>query len=197
MEPHRSHHGAAQASQELVAALTAQGETLAAELRALDDMPQVKLTPGSVFDRAKPLGSVAQLRGVTCRLRCCGVQLGQKCNDVTGDAACPTHVDAARLLRAKVAEQHGSATCLAKAAQKLKEEGAGSSGQMESAFSVMMGAQIARQRAGSELMQAEDKLQLLRSKVAAAEQRLEEAQVEARRLELGAKKPRRRRRRSS
>ena len=41
-------------------------ETLAAELRDLDDMPQVKLTPGSVFDCAKPLGSVAQLRGVIC-----------------------------------------------------------------------------------------------------------------------------------
>ena len=61
---------------------------------------------------------------------------------------------------------------------------------MHSAFSVIMGAQLARQRAGSELMQAEDELQSLRSKVAAAEKRLEEAQVEARRLGLGTKKPR-------
>ena len=179
-----------EAPQELVAALAAHGEALAAELRALDDMPQVKLTPASVFDRAKPPGSIAQQRGVICKLRCCGRQLDQKCNDLTGDAACPTHVEAARLLRAKVAKQHGSDACLAKAQQKLAEEGSGSSGPMHSAFSVIMGAQLARQRAGSELMQAEDELQSLRSKVAAAEKRLEEAQVEARRLGLGTKKPR-------
>ena len=94
-----------EAPQELVAALAAHGEALAAELRALDDMPQVKLTPASVFDRAKPPGSIAQQRGVICKLRCCGRQLDQKCNDLTGDAACPTHVEAARLLRAKVAKQ--------------------------------------------------------------------------------------------
>ena len=78
-----------EAPQELVAALAAHGEALAAELRALDDMPQVKLTPASVFDRAKPPGSIAQQRGVICKLRCCGRQLDQKCNDLTGDAACP------------------------------------------------------------------------------------------------------------
>ena len=89
-----------------------QGEALAAELRALDDMPQVKLTPASVFDRAKLPGSIAQKRGVICKLRCCGCQLDQKCNELTGDTACPTHVEAARRLRAKVAEQHGSAACL-------------------------------------------------------------------------------------
>ena len=48
---------ATEAPQELVAALAAHGEALAAELRALDDMPQVKLTPASVFDRAKPPGA--------------------------------------------------------------------------------------------------------------------------------------------
>ena len=64
-----------EAPQELVAALAAHGEALAAELRALDDMPQVKLTPASVFDRAKPPGSIAQQRGVICKLRCCGRQL--------------------------------------------------------------------------------------------------------------------------
>ena len=95
-----------EAPQELEAALAAHGEALAAELRALDDMPQVKLTPASVFDRAKPPGSIAQQRGVICKLRCCGRQLDQKCNDLTGDAACPTHVEAARRLRAKVAKQH-------------------------------------------------------------------------------------------
>jgi len=38
-------------------------------------MPQVKLTPASVFDRAKPAGTKAQQRGVICQLRCCGGQL--------------------------------------------------------------------------------------------------------------------------
>ena len=179
-----------EAPQELLAALAAHGEKLAAELRALDDLPQAKLTPASVFDRAKPPGSVAQQRGVICRLRCCGKPIDQKCNDRTGDAACPTHVMAARMLRSKIAEQHGSAACLAKAKQKLAEESSGSSGPVESAFSVMMGAQLVRQRAGSELMQAEEDLQLLRSRLAAAEERLEAAQVEAWRMGLGAKKPR-------
>ena len=179
-----------EAPQELLAALAAHGEKLAAELRALDDMPQAKLTPASVFDRAKPPGSVAQQRGVICRLRCCGKPIDQKCNDRTGDAACPTHVMAARMLRSKIAEQHGSAACLAKAKQKLAEESSGSSGPAKSAFSVMMGAQLVRQRAGSELMQAEEDLQLLRSRLAAAEERLEAAQVEAWRMGLGAKKPR-------
>ena len=57
---------AMEAPQELVAALAAHGEALVAELQALDDMPQVKLTRGSIFDRAKPPGSVAQQRGVIC-----------------------------------------------------------------------------------------------------------------------------------
>ena len=133
---------AMEAPQELVAALAAHGEALAAELRALDDMPQVKLTPASVFDRAKLPGSIAQKRGVICKLRCCGCQLDQKCNELTGDAACPTHVEAARRLRAKVAEQHGSAACLEKAEQKLAEEGSGSRGPVESAFSVMMAVHV-------------------------------------------------------
>ena len=120
-----------EAPQELLAALAAHGEALAAELRALDDMPQAKLTPASVFDRAKPPGSVAQQRGVICRLRCCGKPIDQKCNDRTGDAACPTHVEAARMLRSKIAEQHGSAACRAKAEQTLAEEGSGSSGTLE------------------------------------------------------------------
>ena len=93
-----------EAPQELVAALTAHGEALAAELRALDEMPQVKLMPASVFDRATPPGSVAQQRGVICRLLCCGKTLDQKCNNSTDASACPTHVEAARKLRAKVAE---------------------------------------------------------------------------------------------
>ena len=177
-------------AQELLDALTEHGEVLASELRTLGEMSQVKLGPGAVFDRAKPPGSNAQKRGVICRLRCCGKPLDQKCNNLAGDAACLTHVDAARMLRAKVVREHGSAACLARAEQKLAEEGSGSSGQVESAFLVMMGAQLERQRASSELMQAEESMQMLQSKLVAAEKRLEEAQVEARRLGLGAKKPR-------
>ena len=86
-----------EAPQELAAALTEHSEALAIELRALHDMPQVKLGPGAVFDRAKPPGSNAQKRGVICRLRCCGKPLDQKCNELVGEAACPTHVDAARI----------------------------------------------------------------------------------------------------
>ena len=131
-----------------MAALAAHGEALAAELRALDEMPQVKLMPASVFDRATPPGSVAQQRGVICRLLCCEKTLDQKCNNSTDASACPTHVEAARMLRAKVTKQHGSAACLARAEQKLAEEGSSSSSlEVQSAFSVMMGAQIARQRA--------------------------------------------------
>ena len=173
------------ATKDLSAALEAHGEALAAEMQALEDMPQVKLTPASVFDRAKPAGTKAQQRGVICQLRCCGGQLDRRCNDLTGDKACPTHVEAARMLRAKVVEKHGSEECVAKARQNLAEEGG-----EQTAFSVMMSAQLGRQRADSELKQAEAELQSLQSKVAAAERRLEEAQAEARRLGSLAKKPR-------
>ena len=124
------------ATKDLSAALEAHGEALAAEMQALEDMPQVKLTPASVFDRAKPAGTKAQQRGVICQLRCCGGQLDRRCNDLTGDKACPTHVEAARMLRAKVVEKHGSEECAAKARQKLAEEGG------QTAFSVMMRAQL-------------------------------------------------------
>ena len=81
-----------EATKDLLAALDAHGEALAAEMRALDEMPQVKLTASSVFDRAKPPGSDPDLRGVICKLRCCGRQLDVKCNkQLTGDTACPTH----------------------------------------------------------------------------------------------------------
>ena len=149
------------ATKDLSAALEAHGEALAAEMQALEDMPQVKLTPASVFDRAKPAGTKAQQRGVICQLRCCGGQLDRRCNDLTGDKACPTHVEAARKLRAKVVEKHGSEECVAKARQKLAEEGG-----EQTVFSVMMSAQLSRQRADSELKQAEDELRSLQSKVA-------------------------------
>ena len=65
-----------EAPQELVAALAAHGEALAAELRALDDMPQVKLTPGSVFDRAKPPRCAVGCWLTHCGLEVCSGPLG-------------------------------------------------------------------------------------------------------------------------
>ena len=97
----------------LEAAMAVDGERLMEELRLLEEMPQVRLVPSSVFDRAKPPGSKPQLRGVSCKLRCCRMPCEVKCNALTDDRACPTHVEAARMLRAKVQEKHGSAECVA------------------------------------------------------------------------------------
>ena len=73
---------------------------------------------------------------------------------------------------------------MARARQKLEEEGSDSSSLVaQSAFSVMMGAQLARQRVSSEMTQAQEELRLLRSRLAATEERMEE-----RRLGLGPKK---------
>lgn len=79
---------------------------------------------------------------------------------------------------------------MARAEQKLAEEGSSSSSLVasQSAFAVMMGAQIARQRVGSERAQAQEELESLRSRLAAAEERMEEIQMEERRLGLGPKK---------
>lgn len=74
---------------------------------------------------------------------------------------------------------------MARARQKLEEEGSDSSSLVaQSAFSVMMGAQLVRQRvSSSEMTQAQEELRLLRSRLAATEERMEE-----RRLGLGPKK---------
>jgi len=62
------------------------------------------LTEKCVFDRG--YGRIANKRGAICCLLCCGEQLDQKCNDLSGEGACPTVVDAVRLLRAKVEKSH-------------------------------------------------------------------------------------------
>ena len=104
------------------AAMAAAGDELLQEVSQLEEMPQVEpMTGRSLFDRAKPAGSKAQLRGVIIRVSCCGVQVDQKCNDKTTDDACPTHIDAVRLLRAKVQAKHGSADCIAKASARAEE----------------------------------------------------------------------------
>jgi len=95
----------ASASLELESALQAHGDQLATELRLLNELPQVYLTEKCVFDRGN--GRIANKRGAIsiCCLLCCGKQLDQKCNDISGERACPTVVDAVRLgllIRAKV-----------------------------------------------------------------------------------------------
>ena len=106
--------------EELEAIFVHHGEPLLNELAQLAAMPQVMLTAKSVYDRATPLGSKAQLRGVQFNLRCCtGPPLVRKCNDLAGEKACPTVVEAAQFLRAKVDKEHGSESCLARAHEKL------------------------------------------------------------------------------
>ena len=100
----------ASASLELESALQALGDQLATELRLLNELPQVYLTEKCVFDRGN--GRIANKRGAICSLLCCGEQLDQKCNDFSGERACPTVVDAVRFLRAKVENCHGVGRCI-------------------------------------------------------------------------------------
>ena len=94
-------------SLEVRSALQAHGDQLDTELRLLRELPQVYLTEKCVFDRGN--GRIAKKRVAICSLRCCGEQLDQKskCNDFSGERACPTVVDAVRFLRAKVENCHG------------------------------------------------------------------------------------------
>ena len=94
----------ASASLELRSALQAHGYQLDTELRLLSELPQVCLPEKCVFDRGN--GRIANKQGAICRLFCCGKQLDQKCNDLSGEKACPTVVNAVRLLRAKVEKSH-------------------------------------------------------------------------------------------
>ena len=100
----------ASASLELRSALQAHGDQLDTELRLLSELPQVYLTEKCVFDRGN--GRIANKRGAICCLLCCGEQLDQKCNDFSGERACPTVVDAVRFLRAKVENCHGVGRCI-------------------------------------------------------------------------------------
>ena len=101
----------ASASLELESALQAHaGDQLATELRLLNELPQVCVTEKCVFDRGN--GRIANKSDAICCLLCCGKQLDQKCNDLSGERACRTVVDAARLLRAKVEKSHGVARCI-------------------------------------------------------------------------------------
>lgn len=129
---------------ELAAALEASGEQLIVELQALDTMPQVRLTGAAVFDRAKLAGSDPNKRGVICKLLCCSKQFDVKCNRRNGPGACPTVLEAAQQLRAKVARDHGPEACLEKAGLARASQGTSSTAPPEDAFAVMLGAAVAR-----------------------------------------------------
>ena len=135
-------------------------DELVEEIRLLSKMPQVRLRNNSIFDRAKPPGSRAQQRGVIVSLRCCKVPLDSKCNDWTDERALPSHIEAARALRHKVQLKHGSEACLEKARLALAEEasadGAPSSyAPPEHAFTVLLGKQLAIQKAQRRVKAAE------------------------------------------
>ena len=53
----------------LNAAMATDGERLVEQLMLLQQLPQVRLVPSSVFDRAKPPGSNPQLRSPWCELQ--------------------------------------------------------------------------------------------------------------------------------
>lgn len=173
--------GEQQPSCELQTALAVHGEELAQELQLLLGMVQVRLSAGSVFDRAKPKGSVAQKRGVICKLLCCGKQLDQKCNDLSGEKACPTHVEAARLLRRKIEAQHGSPECLAKARGAVgaaQGDSNASDPPVDNAFALMMANELAKQRARKTLRQKEQLLQQSEQQLLHAKQMSEHARSE-------------------
>ena len=81
--------------------------------------------------------------------------------DCTDERACPTVVDAAQLLRLKVAAKHGSAECLAKACESAAAQAGSSAEPPNDAFKALMGAAIAKQRARSMLKKAEQQSEIL------------------------------------
>lgn len=125
------------------------GEELEHELSLLSELPlQVRLTANPLFDRATPRGSVAQKRGVICKLVCCGGQLDVKCNSLTGERACSTFAQAARMLRVKVLERHSREVCLAKAREHVtSQDGEASGTTVKNVHTVLMAGQIERQAA--------------------------------------------------
>jgi hypothetical protein len=148
----------------LRAILDAHGSQLVEELRLLEQMPQVhRLTERTLFDRALPSGSKAQLRGAIVRVACCNKQVDQKCNDKADEMACPTFIEALQLLRAKIAEKHGSLECLKKAEVAGRDADGSSKASTSSSrtipednsFIAMMAAAAARQAVDSNLRKAE------------------------------------------
>ena len=142
------------------AAIEADEERLVDAMAGLEQLPQVRIVPSSLFDRAKPPGSVAQQRGVGCKLWCCKKYIDQKCNelDATNPNHCPSFVEAAQLLRLKVQQKHGSSECLAKAQEAMAAEaaeGSSSGAPSERTVAQLMANQLAIQRAHRAVQSAE------------------------------------------
>lgn len=129
-------------------------DLLAEEIRKLEELPQVALSSQPWFDRARPPGSVAQKRGAICRVRCCGVQVDQKCNNLAGDGACPTILDAVKLLRVKVLSKHGSPACYEKLLA-ITPIASSSPSRKADALATLMAGQLRLQRARLALRDAE------------------------------------------
>ena len=139
------------------AAMAADGERLLEEVRLLEQMPQVRLLPKGIFDYAKPAGTVPRQRGIVVKLSCCKTTIDQKCNSLpdSNPKACPTHVEAARLLRAKVQTTHGSAGCLVAHAERAAQ----ASTPTERTVTYLMECQLGIQRAHRELTAAQQRLE--------------------------------------
>ncbi|KAL1495454.1 hypothetical protein AB1Y20_016822 [Prymnesium parvum] len=159
------------------AAARENAEKLIEELELLQAMPRVEgLTASSLFDRAKPPGSRAQLRGVIVRVSCCGEQVDQKCNDKEGAEACPDWVAAVRQLRAKIARKHGSAECLAKARPREATASTRSEPQLgEKTVLELMRAQLKIQKQQQSIARMEREL----AQILEAERRALQAEREA------------------
>lgn len=152
------------------------GRALQEELDRLAALPQVQLTARPVFDRAQPVGSVAQKRGAICKLVCCGGQMDQKCNDLFGENACATVVDAVRLLRLKVEKKHGSESCLAKAAEWQAARNAASPqpAPANNALQALMAGSLELQQANRNLHAAEKSASRARAEHVQATAKLEQ-----------------------
>lgn len=163
-----------EATEELAAAIAEHGELLLDELECLAELPQARLLPGSIFDTARPLGTVPQLRGVQVRLRCCKKPINVKCNALLGERACHSHVEAAQALRAKILKDHSSPACAEKARIALAEEQAEEQGEAGSSTARPANAFVAMARASAHNVAS----QKARVAVTRAEARKREAEKE-------------------
>ena len=123
---------------------------------------------------AAPQSRRAQQRGVRFSTWCCG-QLNRKCNNLSGEGACPSWIEAVRYVRGQVEEKHNGMECsrlLPLAEQQL----ALMTGD-KCAFAKMMGAQVARQRAVSDVEIFKRALVPLRAAERAAREAREEMEA--------------------
>ena len=132
-------------------------------------------TPLSTTTTTAPQSRRAQQRGVRFSTWCCG-QLNRKCNNVSGEGACPSWIEAVRYVRGQVEEKHNGMECLEAAATRRAAAGADDTGD-KCAFAKMMGAQVARQRALSNVEIFKRELVPLRAAERAAREAREEMEA--------------------